>query len=221
MTARGRFRMPALIDRVHRCARPGAGRDPGPAARRHDQARRERRHPRNRRPLAVCGGRRRRRAFISGRSSRRTAPPPGRMLTDDAAVAEAAGIAPVVVAGSEENLKVTTAHDLAAAERLLAARLGDIRVGQGFDVHGFAPGDHVMICGIEIPHEQQPRRPFGCRCRAACADRRAARGDRRRRYRHALPAERSALARRRVATGSCVTPPISSAPGAAASPPWT
>ena len=78
----------------------------------------------------------------------------GRMLTDDAAVAEAAGIAPVVVAGSEDNLKVTTANDLAAAERLLAARLGDIRVGQGFDVHGFAPGDHVMICGVEIPHEQ-------------------------------------------------------------------
>ena len=75
------------------------------------------------------------------------------MLTDDAAVAEAAGIAPAVVAGSEDNLKVTTANDLAAAERLLAARLGDIRVGQGFDVHGFAPGDHVMICGIEIPHE--------------------------------------------------------------------
>src|SRR3954453_7232115 len=78
----------------------------------------------------------------------------GRMLTDDAAVAEAAGIAPVVVGGSEDNLKVTTANDLAAAERLLATRLGDIRVGQGFDVHGFAPGDHVMICGIEIPHEQ-------------------------------------------------------------------
>src|SRR3954453_10365975 len=78
----------------------------------------------------------------------------GRTLTDDAAVAEAAGIAPVVVGGSEDNLKVTTANDLAAAERLLAARLGDIRVGQGFDVHGFAPGDHVMICGVEIPHEQ-------------------------------------------------------------------
>jgi len=76
----------------------------------------------------------------------------GRILTDDAAVAEAAGMAPVVVLGSEENLKVTTANDLAAAERLLAARLGDIRVGQGFDVHGFGPGDHIVVCGIEIPH---------------------------------------------------------------------
>ena len=76
----------------------------------------------------------------------------GRILTDDAAVAEAAGIAPVIVAGTEDNLKVTTAHDLAAAERLLMARRADVRVGHGFDVHGFGPGDHVTICGVEIPY---------------------------------------------------------------------
>ena len=76
----------------------------------------------------------------------------GCALTDDAAVAEAAGIAPVIVAGSADNLKVTTADDLAAAERLLMARRGDVRVGQGVDVHGFGPGDHVMICGVAIPH---------------------------------------------------------------------
>ena len=76
----------------------------------------------------------------------------GLILTDDSAVAEAAGIMPIVVLGSEDNLKVTTAQDLAAAERLLWARTGDIRVGQGFDVHAFGPGDHLMICGIAIPH---------------------------------------------------------------------
>ena len=80
----------------------------------------------------------------------------GRVLTDDAAVAEAAGMAPVIVPGSEDNLKVTTANDLAAAERLLASRLGDVRVGQGFDVHPFGPGDHVMVCGVAIPHEVAP-----------------------------------------------------------------
>jgi 2-C-methyl-D-erythritol 4-phosphate cytidylyltransferase / 2-C-methyl-D-erythritol 2,4-cyclodiphosphate synthase len=80
----------------------------------------------------------------------------GRVLTDDAMVAEAAGIAPLIVAGSEENLKVTTAEDLAAAERLLAARQADLRVGQGFDVHPFGPGDHVMVCGVTIPHEVAP-----------------------------------------------------------------
>jgi 2-C-methyl-D-erythritol 4-phosphate cytidylyltransferase / 2-C-methyl-D-erythritol 2,4-cyclodiphosphate synthase len=77
----------------------------------------------------------------------------GRALTDDAAVVEAAGLAPLVVEGSEDNLKVTTTEDLAAAERLIAARQGDVRVGQGFDAHAFAPGDQVRICGIEIPHE--------------------------------------------------------------------
>ena len=76
----------------------------------------------------------------------------GRVLTDDAAVAEAAGIVPVVVAGGEDNLKVTTASDLAVAERLLASRRADLRVGQGFDVHAFGVGDRVVICGVEVPH---------------------------------------------------------------------
>jgi 2-C-methyl-D-erythritol 4-phosphate cytidylyltransferase / 2-C-methyl-D-erythritol 2,4-cyclodiphosphate synthase len=76
----------------------------------------------------------------------------GRTLTDDAAVAEAVGMAPVMVEGSEDNLKITTPEDLAAAERLIAARQADVRVGQGFDVHPFTPGDHLWICGIKIPH---------------------------------------------------------------------
>lgn len=77
----------------------------------------------------------------------------GNALTDDAAIAEAAGLASVIVAGDERNLKVTTADDLAAAERLVAARLGDVRVGQGFDVHPYGPGDHIWVCGVAIPHE--------------------------------------------------------------------
>ncbi len=76
----------------------------------------------------------------------------GQALTDDAAVAEAAGIAPLIVLGSEGNLKITTTDDLAAAERLLAARQGDVRVGQGFDVHPFGPGDSLMVCGVKIAH---------------------------------------------------------------------
>ena len=76
----------------------------------------------------------------------------GRELTDDSAVAEAAGLAPILVDGNEDNLKVTTADDLAAAERLLAAQRSDIRVGQGFDVHAFGPGDRIFICGVEIPY---------------------------------------------------------------------
>lgn len=29
----------------------------------------------------------------------------------------------------------------------------DIRLGNGFDVHRFGPGDHVVLCGIKIPFE--------------------------------------------------------------------
>jgi len=76
----------------------------------------------------------------------------GREMTDDSAIAEAAGLMPLVVEGSEDNLKITTPQDLTAAERLIAARQGDVRVGQGFDVHPFSPGDHVWICGVKVPH---------------------------------------------------------------------
>lgn len=29
-----------------------------------------------------------------------------------------------------------------------------LRIGQGFDVHAFEPGDHVMLCGVRVPHDQ-------------------------------------------------------------------
>ncbi len=28
------------------------------------------------------------------------------------------------------------------------------RIGQGFDVHAFGPGDHVMLGGVRVPHGQ-------------------------------------------------------------------
>ncbi|QFS83469.1 2-C-methyl-D-erythritol 2,4-cyclodiphosphate synthase [Roseivivax sp. THAF40] len=31
----------------------------------------------------------------------------------------------------------------------------DIRLGNGFDVHRFAPGDHVTLCGVNIPHHSR------------------------------------------------------------------
>jgi 2-C-methyl-D-erythritol 4-phosphate cytidylyltransferase / 2-C-methyl-D-erythritol 2,4-cyclodiphosphate synthase len=78
----------------------------------------------------------------------------GSELSDDAAVAERAGLAVRLVAGSEANFKVTTAEDMEQAERLLLARQGDIRIGQGFDVHAFGPGDHVWLCGVKLAHER-------------------------------------------------------------------
>ncbi|WP_299042140.1 2-C-methyl-D-erythritol 2,4-cyclodiphosphate synthase [uncultured Tateyamaria sp.] len=30
----------------------------------------------------------------------------------------------------------------------------DIRLGNGFDVHAFGPGDHVTLCGVDVPHDR-------------------------------------------------------------------
>ena len=30
----------------------------------------------------------------------------------------------------------------------------EIRLGNGFDVHAFGPGDHVTLCGVSVPHER-------------------------------------------------------------------
>ncbi|MBL6946133.1 MAG: bifunctional 2-C-methyl-D-erythritol 4-phosphate cytidylyltransferase/2-C-methyl-D-erythritol 2,4-cyclodiphosphate synthase [Rhodospirillales bacterium] len=76
----------------------------------------------------------------------------GQDLTDDAALAEAAGMEVVLVQGSEDNLKVTTQDDLTRAENRIAGGR-EYRSGTGFDVHRFAEGDHVMLCGVNIPHE--------------------------------------------------------------------
>ena len=38
------------------------------------------------------------------------------------------------------------------AERLAGSGLSDVRTGTGFDVHRFAPGDHVWLCGVKIRH---------------------------------------------------------------------
>ena len=77
----------------------------------------------------------------------------GLELTDDASVAERAGLAVKLVQGSEENLKVTNPADLARAEKLLLARLSDIRTGMGYDVHAFGGTDRkLMLGGIDIPH---------------------------------------------------------------------
>ncbi len=86
----------------------------------------------------------------------------GNTYTDDAAVAEAAGLEVALVMGHEDNIKVTTERDFARAEQIMRERAGsgggsggaagDIRVGTGFDVHRFEPGDHVTLCGVRVPH---------------------------------------------------------------------
>ena len=75
-------------------------------------------------------------------------------FTDDAALAEWAGHRVHVFAGEAGNVKLTTNEDFTRAELLHAASLADVRVGNGFDVHIFAEGDHVMLGGVRIPHSR-------------------------------------------------------------------
>ena len=72
---------------------------------------------------------------------------------DDVEVARAAGLDVLLVVGEEDNLKLTWPGDLDRAARIMAERAGmDVRLGNGFDVHAFGPGDHVWLCGVKVPH---------------------------------------------------------------------
>ena len=72
--------------------------------------------------------------------------------SDDASIACANDLDVILVEGSLDNVKITTANDLTRADAAHTARLSDIRFGQGFDVHQFESGDSVRLCGIDIPH---------------------------------------------------------------------
>jgi 2-C-methyl-D-erythritol 4-phosphate cytidylyltransferase / 2-C-methyl-D-erythritol 2,4-cyclodiphosphate synthase len=74
---------------------------------------------------------------------------------DDVEVALAHGLDIAITPGDEDNIKLTRPGDFARAETILKARqMIDIRTGNGFDVHRFGPGDHVMLAGIRIPHSR-------------------------------------------------------------------
>src|SRR3546814_6295086 len=81
----------------------------------------------------------------------------GEERTDGAAVAERAGSVVALVEGSGWNMKVTSPGGLAVAERWLrggqTATRVETRVGMGFDVHAFGPGDQVTLCGVPVPHD--------------------------------------------------------------------
>lgn len=77
----------------------------------------------------------------------------GSELTDDAAIAERAGIPVAPILGSALNLKLTEPEDFAMAEQLLTPSPFGLRMGTGFDVHRFGPGDHVWLNGIRIAHD--------------------------------------------------------------------
>ena len=75
-------------------------------------------------------------------------------FTDDAALAEWAGLTVATFEGDPANMKLTTPEDFVREEARLGATLGDIRMGSGYDVHAFGEGDHLMICGVRVPHSR-------------------------------------------------------------------
>ncbi|WP_136657319.1 bifunctional 2-C-methyl-D-erythritol 4-phosphate cytidylyltransferase/2-C-methyl-D-erythritol 2,4-cyclodiphosphate synthase [Nitratireductor sp. XY-223] len=80
-------------------------------------------------------------------------------FTDDASIAEWSGLSVALVDGEPDNVKLTTARDMTVADEKLKSReytagLPDVRTGNGYDVHALVAGDRVILCGIEIPHDQ-------------------------------------------------------------------
>jgi len=73
--------------------------------------------------------------------------------TDDASLLEAAGQTVLLVAGAEDNIKLTYPEDAVRLERALTAHLIP-RVGTGFDVHVLAAGRKLILCGVEVPHDK-------------------------------------------------------------------
>ena len=75
------------------------------------------------------------------------------LAADDVEVARTFGLPVTIIEGCSENIKITRPEDFARAERILGKNM-DIRLGNGYDVHRFGPGDHVILCGVAVPHNR-------------------------------------------------------------------
>lgn len=74
--------------------------------------------------------------------------------TDDASLVERMGVNVQMVAGSHENIKITTPEDLLIAEALMENKKKEIlvsRSGLGYDSHRFSPDRKLILGGVEIP----------------------------------------------------------------------
>ncbi|WEK52732.1 MAG: bifunctional 2-C-methyl-D-erythritol 4-phosphate cytidylyltransferase/2-C-methyl-D-erythritol 2,4-cyclodiphosphate synthase [Candidatus Kaistia colombiensis] len=80
-------------------------------------------------------------------------------FTDDAGIAEWAGIPVKIVLGERTNIKLTLPEDIDVADTRLrmeeVLRVGETRVGTGYDVHSFTEGDGVWLGGVQILHDRK------------------------------------------------------------------
>ena len=95
----------------------------------------------------------------------------GFLGTDEASLFEHAGIPVSVVAGDENNIKITRPGDLALAAAILKQKRSldrqknrtlatgntrscqDMKIGHGFDAHRLVAGRRLVLGGVEIPAE--------------------------------------------------------------------
>lgn len=78
-------------------------------------------------------------------------------FTDDAALFARAGLDPVYISGSRDNIKITYADDMAVAQAALTSARGDVRSASGYDVHEFTaatPEHPLRLGGITIAHDK-------------------------------------------------------------------
>jgi len=78
----------------------------------------------------------------------------GADATDEATLVEQAGFPVHLVEGDPRNVKITTAGDLALAERLLERTPPTFRVGHGYDLHRLVPGRPLILGGVSIPFDR-------------------------------------------------------------------
>jgi 2-C-methyl-D-erythritol 4-phosphate cytidylyltransferase/2-C-methyl-D-erythritol 2,4-cyclodiphosphate synthase len=77
--------------------------------------------------------------------------------TDDASLVERMGIKVKMIAGSYDNIKITTPEDLVMAKAFIKSKSGDeiqTRIGCGYDSHRFVTGRKLILGGVEIPFKQ-------------------------------------------------------------------
>jgi 2-C-methyl-D-erythritol 4-phosphate cytidylyltransferase/2-C-methyl-D-erythritol 2,4-cyclodiphosphate synthase len=77
----------------------------------------------------------------------------GSGATDDASILEAAGLEVALVAGHDDNIKLTYPEDMLRLERILMPALSP-RVGTGYDVHVLVEDRKLILCGVEVLHER-------------------------------------------------------------------
>jgi 2-C-methyl-D-erythritol 4-phosphate cytidylyltransferase / 2-C-methyl-D-erythritol 2,4-cyclodiphosphate synthase len=70
--------------------------------------------------------------------------------TDEAMLVERAGLPVHIVEGDAQNIKVTTASDLARAH----SRIATTRIGTGYDLHRLVAGRPLILAGVHIPFDR-------------------------------------------------------------------